>query len=572
MIARTKTTWAYAAVIVLGVGLAVPGLGKVSYTQNDEVTYFLTASSLSLLLDWGWDNRTTLAEGTADVEGLRQRYENEGLKFVLPYYSKPLFDLIYWLAMVFFGVSQRAILFANLLLFALAIWWMARVGESLFGTTVGFFAALFLATSGSALVYTRTGMSHMASLALFLLGAYQYLRLSRDMGPGQALRLCVPGAIWAMSLAVHPNLVPFVGLCGCAELLRSWRLLGYGAALRRALCLSAGALMVGLCIEAVYRLIGLIFSDTFAGAAAWQQVPFRTYAEQLALHAGAVIDGEVSLLHKVYTYLLLFWAHEGFVVAALIGLLTVHCFRRLDDYKTLFVIALFWIPLIFFLISRNQAVFRYAAGIVLPASLLAAIALERILLIYSMRWSWSQGRALRWAVFAIVVVNFAHIRPIYGVESAWMSTAEWLRVQDENQIIAASGGSLWTINGIENVSQLNGIEGVRYLAMNKRYEKEWELAVLQQCCHGAQPVFTAPHWRPDKLLEIEFLEQNLLLDGLEMLPRIGDFIAEQRDEAIKMNRLHFLEIYDLLGMNRASDEVSKRDGSIGPVEEIKRLG
>ena len=572
MIARTKTTWAYAAVMVLGIGLAVPGLGKVSYTQNDEATYFLTASSLSLLMEWGWDNKATIVEGTADVEGLRLRYEKEGLKFVLPYYSKPLFDLIYGLAMAVWGVSQQAILYANLIFFALAIWWIARVGESLFGGTVGLFSALFLATSGSALVYARTGMSHMASLALFLFGAYQYLRLSRDIGPGQALGLCLPGAIWGMSLAVHPNLVPFVGLCGCAELLRSWRLLGCGAALRRALCLSAGALMVGLCIEAVYRLMDLIFSDTFASAAAWQHVPFRTYFEQLTLHAGAVIDGEVSLLHKVYTYLLLFWAHEGFLVTALIGLLTVHCFRGRNDYKTLFVIALFWIPLLFFLISRNQAVFRYAAGIVMPASLLAAIALERILLISSMRWPWSQGRALGWAVIAITVVNFAHIRPIYGVESAWMSTAEWLRTHDEGQIITASGGSLWTINGIENVNPLNGIEGVRYLATNKRYEKEWELAVLQRCCRGAQPVFTAPHRRPDKLLEIEFLVQNPILDGLQVLPGIGDFIADKRYEAIKMNRLHFLQIYDLLGRNSESDEVSKRDSSIGPVEEIKRFG
>jgi hypothetical protein len=102
-------------------------------------------------------------------------------------------------------LTQQTILYANLIFFALAIWWTARVGESLFGGTVGLLSALFLATSGSALVYARSGMAHIASLALFLFGAYQYLLLCREIGSGEALRLLGPGAIWGVSLAIHPN-------------------------------------------------------------------------------------------------------------------------------------------------------------------------------------------------------------------------------------------------------------------------------------------------------------------------------------------------------------------------------
>jgi hypothetical protein len=137
--------------------------------------------------------------------------------------------------------------------------------------------------------------------------------------------------------------------------------------------------------------------------------------------------------------------------------------------------------------------------------------------------------------------------------------------------VAATGGNLWAVNGIESVDP-HGVEGVRYLALFKRYEKERERAVLQKSRRGAQPVFTALHRRPNKLLEIEFLQRNPMLNALQVLPSIGGFIANMRDEALKMNRLHFIEVYDLDCGNGARDGVSDRKRSIGPTEEMKRLG
>jgi len=573
MIAPAKITWAFAAIVALGIALALPGLNDLPVTQGDDTAYFETARSLSLLLGWGGDNWANIIEGTADVGELSARYEREGIKFIFPYYSKPLFDFICLVAIGIWGPQPHAILYANLLFFAVAIWLIAWVGMAFFCAEVGLLAALFFATSGSALVYARTGMAHIASLAFFLLGAHLYLHFCRRESSGGVRQFWVVGAIWGMCIAIHPNLLPYVGLCGMAEFVSSWRLRGRVLALQRSFWLAVGGAGVALSIEAIYRAIGLFFGRTLSAASAWLVVPFRTYFEQIALHADAVIAGEVTILQKIYTYLLLFWAHEGLLVCVLIGLSIVFWLRDdRKDAKILFILILFWVPLLFFICSKNQAVYRYAAGGCLPAALLAAVALERLLLKTLRQWSWPPQRVLIWVIFAVAAVNIVHVRPIYAVESAWASTAQWLKLHDEVRVVSASGNTLWAINGIKNIDPQRGAEGARYIALYKRYERAGERELMQQLDRDARPVFTAPHRRPDKLLEIEFLVNNLVFDGLEALPGIGDYIYSMRLKALKYNYLHFIEVYELNGV---VGEVGKRDrqsNGTGSEEETKHHG
>lgn len=567
-----KMTWAYTAAVVLGIALVLPGLSEMPFTQGDAATYFSTAQSLVLLIDWSGENWAAIAEGHANVEALKGLYAREGVSFVLPYYSKPLFDLIYWSSVSLWGVTQQAILYANLIFFALTIWCMARVGEALFGREAGLFAALFIATSGSALVYARTGMAHMASLALFMLGAHLYLRFCLQAREGEARRLLLPGSMWGVCLAVHPNLLPFIGLCGLAELARSWRLLGAVSALQRSVWLASGALIVALVIEGVYRIIGAFYGDVFASATPWLLIPFRTYFEQVVIHADAVIDGGVTPLQKLYTYFLLFWAHEGLFTCVLIGGLTFSWLRGRDDSKVLFVLVLFWVPLSFFFLSKNQAVYRYAAGCALPAALLAAVALERLLLLLPAKGARVYMGIRAAAVFAVVVVNFSHIRPIYEVESAWASTARWLRLHEQEQVVSSAGGNMWTLNGIDNLSSPDLSGEVGYLALYKRYEKTSDREIIQQYGANRRPVFTAYHHRPDKLLEVEFLSSNLIFDGLGLVPGIGDYIADMRSKALYMNNLHFMEVYELNKVNGKASTSPGQSNSTGSLEEVDRAG
>lgn len=558
-------TLAYLAIVLLGIALALPGLGEIPFTQGDDATYFATLQSLSLLLHWGGNNWAAVIGGVADIDGLSLLYQQERSELILPYYSKPIFDLIYWLAIQIGGAKLQALLYANVLFLAIAIWCMARIGQELYGFYTGLLAALFFATSGSALVYVRTGMAHMASLAFLLLGAHLYLQLIRRSNKHDLRWGWLVGAVWGMSLAIHPNLLPYIGLCGIAALFYGWRQYGPGSAILHSARLAAGALTVGLVVEVGYCFMGLFYRDVFTTAFGWS-VPFRTYLAQVALHADAVIDGHVSLVQKVYTYMLLFWAHEGLLVCLLIGLAVVLWCRERSDEKTLFILMLFWIPHLFFIFSKNQAVYRYAAGCVLPASLLAGFALERILLNWQGRESWLLRHSIIWGIFAVVVVNISHIKPIYAVESAWSSTARWLSLHDQTHVISTAGRTLWHINGIRSADPSDGIGSIRYLALYKRYEKEREIELIEEFGDGAEPVFIAPHRRPDKLLEIEFLTSNLLLDAFATLPGIGDYIAEMRYRALDMNKLHFIELYELKNASE-SDWGTCRDEVVQPTSQ-----
>ncbi len=557
-------SWAYAAIALLGIALAGPGLERIPFTQGDDTTYFSTARSLKVFVEWSGQHWRAIATGSADGGSLRARYDEEGIAFALPYYSKPLFDLIYWVALVLWGAKLQSILYVNLLCFAVAIYWMGRVGESLFNARIGLAAALFLATSGSALVYARTGMAHMASLAIFLLGADLYLRLwARGWRGAQLWRT---GAVWGASLAIHPNLVPYVGLCGLAGAVCAWRERGTSSLLAHAGGLALGALGVALCIEVSYQLVGVALGDVLALTANWQTAPFRTYFEQMTMHADAVVDGDVSLLLKVYTYLLLFWAHEGLLVCALIALATGAWLRARRIDSELFVLVLFWLPLLFFLVSRNQAVYRYAAGAVLPAALLAAVALERLLQEIGCRVFWKTKWVRGLTLCAVIAVNFSHIRPIYSVESAWESAAAWLASRAEKQVVSTAGRTLWAVNGIENIDPQSDLGHARYLAIYKRYESARERAVLQRYGRAAEPVIILSHRRPDKLLEVAFLTTNPVLDSVGWLPGIGPLIANMRALALEMNRLHVLEIYELdvtRGADSSRSAVSTQEGGRG---------
>ena len=559
-----KNNWIYAAIALLGVTLATPGLRDMPFTQGDDATYYATARSLKLLLDWGWENSVSAGAAAVDVAAFKARYEAAGVEFAMPYYSKPLFDVIYLGALELWGIRPQAILFVNLVFFAIAIWSLARIGEAQWSRDVGLLAALLLATSGSALVYARTGMAHMASLTLFLLGAHLFLR----MGTGDTRRLWAPGAVWGLCLAVHPNLLPFIGICGVADMGRAWRMYGPALAWRRALILAAGAAAVGLAIEGGYRVFGLVFQGVFAAAADWWTIPFRTYFEQLTIHVDAVQSGTVPPLQKIYTYLLLFWAHEGLLVCALIGLATAWALKERCDPAVLLLVALFWLPLIYFMASKNLAVYRYAAPVILPGVLLAALALERLLQLLRQRWPQSRPQALAVAIFAVAAVNIAHLQPIYQAESAWASTAQWLRLHNQRDIVSTAGRTLWAAHGIGFRDPRHGVEDVRYLALYKRYEKERELAIIDRRASTTRPIFTAEHRRPDKLLEIAFLVDNPVLDGLGILPGIGEFVANMRMKVLELNELHYMEVYELRGT--AEGERAGPGSSLA--REAKRLG
>ncbi|MBM3279382.1 MAG: glycosyltransferase family 39 protein [Candidatus Handelsmanbacteria bacterium] len=544
--ARWFWTW-MAAVALAALGLRLFHLTPEEFVEGDDATYYLTARSLSVMLGWGWENALALVAGQADPGKLAAAFAAEGVEMRFPYYSKPVYDFLSVGALALFGPRPDAMLWMNTLFGVTGVVLIGLLGRHLFGETAGVVAAALLSVSGSALIYSRSGLANMASIALALAGVLLYCRAQSASRAGKG-ELGVAGVLGGLALATHPNLLPFLALLAAQEGL--FRLRG-GERADLALRLGwvgGGAVAALGGIQLIYLGAQHLFGGVLA-ALPPSPAPFMTYSEQLAAHTRAVIDGQVPLAEKLYTYILVFWAHEGAPVFALVlaatGAFLASPSRRSGGLLALLV--LFWVPLVFFILSRNQAVYRYAAGLVVPALLLAAWGLDRVSAWLADRSGVSRQAALSVGGLLLVGYNLVQVLPVYTANSAWASGSRWLHERGQGAVLSSAGMQLWRLSRIAVVTPTPEAQSqTPYWALYRRYLKAEEQELLRRVeAKGLAPVFRSEHRRPTKQLEVQWVRDSWLLSGLAALPGLGGRISAMREEVLRRNRLCAIEIYDL---------------------------
>lgn len=531
----------YLAVALLGVLLAIPGLEDIPFTQQDEITYFSTALSNQVVVYWILNNSLEIIGGSVNTETLLSLFTEKNLQLSFPYYSKPIYDTILLLSISIWDESIGSVLYVNLISFACGIFLIGKVGEQLFGRTVGLLAALFFSTSGSVLVYARSGMAHMPSISFCLAGIYLFLHfLQKKECPSTFWKV---GFLWGVGFAIHPNLTPYIGLIGMGGLVYHYKFNTGKDALVYALSLTGGVFGLLLFIEVGHQLFGWALRDVLIDVQSWQTVPFRTYFEQLSMHASAVTNADVPLSIKLYTYLLLYWAHEGIFVTLLVIWGTGKFLVKAKSDVISFVVLIFWIPILYFTLSQNQAVYRYAAGLVIPSAIIAAVSMEQILQRLAVVLNIQRKWVTLVACMGIIAVNFSHFKPIYQVGSAWKESAHWLKSQGESRVVSHGGATLWELYGIEEVTPSAEVGIVRYTAIFKRYQSETERKFVFQNGEEIHAISSFPHKRADILLEVDFLKNDPVLNGIENAPFIGDTITELKNRALFYKNMHRLDIY-----------------------------
>lgn len=564
---RAGKFWPLMGVLLLaGLGLRLYHLSPEEFVEGDDATYFLTARSLVVVLDWGWDNLGDLVAGSADPRGLQALLDAQGVELRFPYYSKPFYDFLNVAAIELLGPVPDSLLWMNVFFGGVALVMMGMIGRFLYSETTGLLAAALLAVSGSALIFSRSGMAHMASIALCLTGAVCYCRNWQVSGAGNSY-LFSAGIFGGLALATHPNLLPFVGVLLAFEGIYSFRRGSLSAAIRRLGLIGGGIVAVLVSIGLLYLGVERLLSGVLA-ALPPSPAPFMTYLGQLSAHTQAVIDGDVSLREKLYTYILVFWAHEGGPVLLLIlgGTLAGLASRRRGDARLQVLLVVFWVPMVFFIFSRNQAVYRYAAGLVVPALLIAAWSL-----VQGSTWlTQRRGLAPHWLVWGVGLVlvsyNLWQISPVYNTHSAWAAGGRWLQEHGAGEVMSSAGSQLWSLSRIAAVKPEAGtLPRQRYWALYRRYIKEDEQPLLQAVEErNLAPVYRSEHRRPTKQLELQFIGGSPLLRSLELLPWLGGEISAMRAEVLRRNQLCVLEIYDLdqvdlgMGVSRLSEQGKER--------------
>ena len=533
--------------ILLGGSLRFYHIDIPGFTEGADSLYANTARTIILLAGWCWDNPDLLFDEQAVKEGLIVLFSEHAHIPYMPYYCKPLYDFLNVIAIAIFGYDDKVLPISSAIIGIVSIVAIFFLGSRLYGRRVGIVAASLLTVSGGGLVFSRYGQAHMWSLFFFMVGFWFYLKsLPPNERSYKSLTAC--SLFGGGALATHPSLLPYVGLWGGYELLLllqrriSWR-----TALQRITLLLGGVVLLGIVLNIPFQVIGHIAGAFFDEVETQLHWPFMTFFEQLPHHFNLVItDESPGLLERLYTYLVVLWAWEGTIVAGAVIAALVLWLRRLREgsFNDIIVFSQLLIPLFFWIISENQAVHRFAAGTLPIVLIITARTLERL-------GEWIRGR-LRWNLnisisalcLLVMLVNLQNNRVIFRAHSAVKEIAMWMRQQRQTQVGVRHPLS-WKYYGISPVIiGSDGFDQVRLMAFNRRYVSEEEHEILSML-NAREPVVQAPHLRPGKLLEVEFMQKSLVLKLLEKIPMITKPIRRMRKTVLERNKLRRIEVYDL---------------------------
>ena len=539
-----KHYWGWLAVVVVcGVLLRFYQIEQVEVTEPNVAGYMVITRGMVLLADWTWDNIAQVFAGSYDAREVKELFAQKGVPYEMPYYSKPFYDLQNFIAYIISGGHYQSIIWLTALWSSLTIPVVGAIARSLWGPMAGVWAASVCALSGSAIGYARDGLAHSASLFFFALGLLLFIIVVADnRSIKQALLI---GVVWGMALTTHPNVLPLVCLCLAYA---AWRSLSEGQWFKAAAWVGmiiAGILIVAGVFELFYIGLHYFLADVFLIMQDQTRWPAMTYLGQIRSHFGLVMTGPLPLVVKIYTYVVVLWAFEGFIVLGSIILASLVCLYRglSGDRADLLPLALFWVPLLFFILSNNTADYRYIAGLLVPAVLLGGRGIEWAVKFGSARVGWGKP-VFSFVAAAVLLAHIGYLTPLYNTHSAWKETAVWLRDRGCREIISLSSDFNWVINGIEPKRVQEGLQG-RYIALYRRYPQAENERILSMFEKGVRPEFIARHRRPIKMMELQLAGQSPLIEVLTHVPYVKSQIRQMRQLVSERDQLRRIEVYDL---------------------------
>ncbi|MBI4489894.1 MAG: glycosyltransferase family 39 protein [Deltaproteobacteria bacterium] len=544
---RHTVVLALTLLVLLGGVMRFYRIGEPGFTEGADCMYTETARALVLLAQWSWENPRLLGgEGTDSVTAFFA--EHAALPLVnMPYSCKPLYDLMNALAIAVAGCSDGVLPALSALAGTWSLLAIFALGRELYGERVGLWAVALLAVSGGGLVFSRYGQSHMVSILFFMVGFWFYLR---SLKPGLSSLWALSGCslFFGFALTTHPNLLPYVALFLLYDLLLTFRgTLSWKVLLQRVGVGLGVMVSIGVLLNLPFQLVGYFFRPFFDRMAPQMGWPFMTYFEQLPHHFSLVVtEAAPGLQERAYTYLGVFWAWEGSVVAGLVvGSLACwfwHCKRASTNEIILY--SQLVIPLMFWIFSENQAVNRFAAPTLPVALVIAGRELDRIASFFKDKLGCSLNLAAVVLCLLVMGFNAYNNRVVYHAHSAHKGVVAWLRAHGQSSVMVCHPRS-FRFYGISPVALSAGnLEQAHYLALYPRYLTEKERRVLP-VVSGQSPALKVVDARPGKLLEVEFMKHNLVLKLLQRLPVIGRYVAQMRSVVIENNDQRRLELYDI---------------------------
>jgi 4-amino-4-deoxy-L-arabinose transferase-like glycosyltransferase len=535
--------------LAIGTVLRFYHISTPGFTEGADFMYALTARTVSLLVGWGIHHIGMLSDTPAVTQGLQQLFIDTNHIPHMPYSCKPIYDFINAIMIGAWGYEDWVLPVGSAIAGVLGIGAVFLLATRIYSPLIGLVAAALLAVSGGGLIFSRYGQSHMLSLLFFTLGLWAYCQSVSNTKYGFRW-LAFAALCFGLTLATHPNMVPYIGVLALGEVV----LLARGrhkwlTVFKRFLAAVGTVVGLVLLLNIPFVLMkystGSFFAE-FDSSLGW---PFMTYLEQLPHHFGLVFSKQSlsgaavpGITERFYIYVVVFWAWEGLPIICLAivgGGLAVKNRRELDFFEMLLV-GQISLPLLFWIFSENFAVYRFSAGALPSVIIIAARALVWFASCISNYIHFGQRGVLIGLCALLMVYNVHNSWPIYQAQSAHKQAAQWLRAQGEVHI-GVNHPMTWDFYGVEPVKLETGNE-TRYIGFQRRYMNLQEVEALA-ALGDVEPVKVFAHKRPGKLLEVNLMQNSMVLKLLEYMPGVGPSVKQMREIVLYRNALRRLEIY-----------------------------
>lgn len=540
-----RKEWMLLALLVgLGAFLRLYRIHEPGFTEGADKMYAATANSLYLLINWVWANANILGDSQFVTEKLTHFWVQTGHQVHMPYSCKPVYDFANAALIGLGGYQDWLLPLFSAITGVLSLLVMFKLGNELFGVRIALIATALLAGSGGGLVFSRYGQSHMLAVLFFMAGFWFYSKtiLSDRI---KWYWLILTTLAMALSLATHPNMGPYVVTLALGEvILLIKRNISLNEAVKRA-CLALTVLMfvvfsLNLPFVALRHYVGpFLLQNT--GQVTW---PFMTYIEQLTHHFNLVFPNEnfPSLIERIYTFVVVLWAWEGLAVIVFVcaGVYwSLLRWRELEIMEWL-LIAQVTIPLMFWISTESQAVYRFSAGALPSLMLVAARFIEVLVGAIERRFNLARTHLALTLCGVLLVVNIHNHWSLYDAQSAHKLAARWL-VSQKVYRIGVNHPMTWEFYGIEPMRLDGDLQGVRYVAFYPRYVSSSEQVMLDNLKGKEVKVYR--HRRPGKILEENLMEKSMVLKLLQYIPVLGDDIRDMRYKVLQRNDMRRIEIY-----------------------------
>lgn len=361
-------------------------------------------------------------------------------------YAKPFYHFLSILSLLAFGDHDYSLQIMNALFGIATLFLIFKIGEYLYGTNAGLYAALFCLFSPVFLWLSRTNMAHMPQFFFFFMGLYFYLKSKDTDSAAINTKLILSGVFMTLSSLTHPSANTFIALILAFDFyMFNFIKKRYLLYLKRVLLFALPAFVMVIATNSALNIFKAAMGAD--GLKEYTSGIYMNYFEQFKFNADASIGYtdvggiprghytmlgtsglKTKLLDTMKSYFYDPWIYEGSLRITIMLAAFVYLVKDFRTKGSLLLIILTAVPYLFFVMPISNPSIRTIITI-FP---LLAIASGR--LIDTVASASNNKVATMCLIVLFCIYSAFDVSPLFSVYTGFRNVADWLKEKEVRSV------------------------------------------------------------------------------------------------------------------------------------------